>query len=157
MFELTVSLAPPLRVVLGVPAGVLATLAMDVVMARLPEGGTPPQVASGVLTERHPDEAPGRLASAAHYTAGLLTGPLYIVLLLLVEGVVGTSTQAYLVAAVALYVLMTSFFFVVVLPRPEFPPGRVSDIRRAWAVEAVVYVIVVVALAWLGARLVAAL
>ena len=52
------SLATPLRVLLGVVAGVLATLAMDLVMARIDEGSTPPRVASGVLTETRPDSAP---------------------------------------------------------------------------------------------------
>jgi len=156
MVELTASLAPPLRVVLGVPAGVLATLAMDVAMARLPEGDTPPRVASGVLTDRHPDEAPGRLATAAHYLAGLLTGPLCVVLVLLVEGLLGVSARSYLVAAVVLYLLMTGFFVLVVLPRPDVLPDRVSGIRRAWAVEAAVYVVVVVVLAWVGAQVVAA-
>nr|WP_239642317.1 hypothetical protein [Haloarcula amylolytica] len=55
-----------LRFVVGVAAGVVATIAMDLVMARLPEGETPPFIASGVLTDSAPDDAPGRLANVVH-------------------------------------------------------------------------------------------
>lgn len=50
---------PPLRVVLGVLAAVVATRAM----ARLPEGETPPAVAAAVLTDRRVGEGPPRLAA----------------------------------------------------------------------------------------------
>jgi len=62
--------AVPLRFLLGAVAGILATLSMDLVMTRLPEGDTPPFVASGVLTATRPRSAPGRLAAVVHYLAG---------------------------------------------------------------------------------------
>ena len=71
--EVTAPLSVPLRFVAGVLAGVAATLAMDLVMPRLPEGQTVPAVASGVLTGARPDTAPGRLAAVVHYLAGALT------------------------------------------------------------------------------------
>jgi len=43
-------------------------------------------VASGVLTGTHPDEAPRRLAAVVHCVAGLLTGPPFVWLLLVAEG-----------------------------------------------------------------------
>ena len=50
-----------LRFLAGVGAGVVATLVMDVVMGRLPEGTTPPSIAAGVLTQHTPRTAPGRI------------------------------------------------------------------------------------------------
>jgi len=150
MVELT-ALAPPLRISVGVVAGIVATRGMDVVMARLPEGETPPFVASGVLTEQSPDTAPARLASVVHHVAGWLTGPLFVTLLLFVEAVLGgASAAAYLVTTVTLLVLMVAFFVVVVLPRPGLPRQRVSQIGRDWAISAAAYLLVLVPLVWLG-------
>lgn len=112
----------PLRFLLGGVAGVLATLFMDAVMARLPEGETSPFVASGVLTDTPPRNAPGRLAAVVHYVAGGLTGPLFIWLL----------------------------FAVVVLPRSLAPSGRVGRIRRDWALSAAAYLLVLVPVVTLG-------
>lgn len=137
----------PVRFVAGVVAGIAATLAMDLVMPRLPEGATPPSVASGVLTGRPPDRAPGRLATVVHYLAGTLTGPLFIWLLYAGEAVLdGQSLAATAAAAVVLYVLMVGFFAVVVLPRSRVVRGRVSLIRRDWALCALTYVLVLVPL-----------
>ena len=83
----------PLRFLLGVAAGLAATLVMDAAMARLPEGETPPSVAAGVLTDTPPRNAPGRLAAAVHYLAGGLTGPLFVWLLFCVEAVLGGSVE----------------------------------------------------------------
>ncbi|MFB6304717.1 MAG: hypothetical protein ABEH47_06090 [Haloferacaceae archaeon] len=135
----------PLRFVGGLVGAVVATLAMDAVMPRLAEGETPPFVAAGVLTERPPDEAPARLASVVHYVAGGLTGPLFVWLLLLVEGLSGgPSLVATATAGVVLYALMVGFFAVVVLPRSLVDASRVGAIRRDWAVDAAVYVVVLV-------------
>lgn len=153
----TAPLAPPLRLLLAVPAGVAATLGMDLVMARVPEGWTPPTVASGVLTRRHPDTAPDRLATVVHYAAGLLTGPLYVTLLLLAEALIGVSPTTYLLTAAVLLVLMVGFFVGVVLPRPALSSQRRAAVGRAWAASAVAYVLVVTPLAWAGAQLVAGL
>ena len=133
----------PALFLVGIAAGVVATLAMDIVMARLDEGGTPPQIASGVLTDTDPDRAPERLASAVHYVAGTLTGPLFVWLYLAASVVVGGGVAATVAAAVVCYPLMVGFFVVVVLPRSRgLARQRLSKIRRAWSVEAAVYLLV---------------
>lgn len=149
------SLAVPLLFVVGVVAAVVATLVMDQVMPRLPEGETPPFVAAGVLTEHHPDDAPSRLASVVHYVAGWLTGPLFVWLLLATQGVLGTTeTFVTVAAAVLLYVLMVGFFAIVVLPQSRVEDGRVGTIRRDWAIDAAAYVVVLVLLVAAGTTLV---
>lgn len=133
----------PALFLVGIAAGVVATLAMDIVMARLDEGGTPPKIASGVLTDTDPDRAPERLASAVHYVAGTLTGPLFVWLYLAASVVVGGGVVATVAAAVVCYPLMVGFFVVVVLPRSRgLARQRLSKIRRAWSVEAAVYLLV---------------
>lgn len=144
----------PLRFLLGVVAGVLATLSMDRLMIRLPEGDTPPFVAAGVLTGTPPRNAPGRLAAAAHYLAGGLTGPLFVWLLFATEALLGgPSLSASVLSGAVLYVLMVGFFAVVVLPRSRVPPDRVGLIRRDWAVSAAAYLFVMVPLVAIGSRL----
>jgi hypothetical protein len=146
-------LATPLRFVLGVAGGVAAVLAMDAVMARLPEGETPPFVASGILTDSRPEEASGRLATVVHYLAGLLTGPLFVWLLLTGEGLLGgPSITATLAAAVVLYVLMVGFFVVVVLPQSRVDDDRLGAIRRDWALSALSYLVVLVPVVFVGSR-----
>lgn len=150
----TAPLAVPLRFGAGVVAGVVATFGMDLVMARLPEGTTPPAVASGVLTDRPPGEAPARLATVVHYLAGILTGPLFVWVLFASEGVLGgQSPLTTLAAAAVLYILMVGFFAVVVLPRSQVAAGRVGAIRRDWAVSAATYLVVLVPLVTLASRL----
>jgi hypothetical protein len=144
----------PLRFVLGVVAGVLATLSMDLLMTRLPEGDTPPFVAAGVLTGTSPRNAPGHLAAAAHYLAGGLTGPLFVWLLFATEALLGgPSLSASALSGAVLYVLMVGFFVVVVLPRSRAPPGQVGLIRRDWALSAAAYLLVLVPLVALGSGL----
>jgi hypothetical protein len=142
--SLLATLAVPLRFLVGVAAAVVATLVMDAVMARLPEGETPPFVASGVLTDRPPADAPARLAGVVHYLAGGLTGPLFVWIVLVTDGLLGPSLVATAVAAVVLYVLMVGFFAVVVVPRSRVSAARVGPIRRDWAVSAAVYLLVLV-------------
>jgi len=152
---LVTTLTVSLRFVVGVAAGVVATIAMDLVMARLPEGETPPFIASGVLTDSVPDDAPGRLANVVHYVAGWLTGPLFVWMLLTSEGLVGgQSLLATAVAAAVLYALMVGFFALVVLPRSRLPSARIADIRRDWAISAAAYLLVLVPLVAFGSRLV---
>ncbi|MFC7096382.1 hypothetical protein [Halobaculum marinum] len=144
----------PLLFLVGVVGGGLATLAMDRAMNRLDEGWTPPSVASGVLTDTHPDQAPERLASVVHYVAGLLSGALYVWLLLAVGSVLGTGVVATVVAGVLMYPLMVGFFALVVLPRSTgLPRQRLRATRRAWAVEAVVYLLVLVPVVGVAAAL----
>ena len=148
------ALSVPLRFVVGLGAAVLATLAMDLVMARLPEGATPPAVAAGVLTGTAPADAPARLGAVVHYLAGGLTGPSFVWLSLLAEGLTGTTGPAVtLGVAAVLYLLMVGFFAVVVLPRSLVAPDRVSAIRRDWALDAAVYVAVLVPLVAAGSGL----
>ena len=138
------SLAVSLQFPVGVAAAVLATLVMDAVMARLPEGETPPFVAAGVLTDRSPGEAPGRLAAVVHYLAGGLTGPLFVWLSLTAVALFGPSLVAVLLAATVLYALMVGFFALVVLPRSLVAADRVGAVRRDWAVSAAAYLVVLV-------------
>lgn len=152
---LATTLTVSLRFVIGVVAGVVATVAMDLVMARLPEGETPPFIASGVLTNSAPAAAPGRLADVVHYIAGWLTGPLFVWMLLTSEGLLGgQSILATVVAAAVLYTLMVGFFVFVVLPRSRLPSARMVDIRRDWAISAAAYLLVLVPLVALGSRFV---
>lgn len=147
------TLAVPLRFVAGLVGAVVAVLVMDTVMARLPEGETPPSVAAGVLTDTVPESAPSRLATVVHYLAGLLTGPLFVWLLLTSEGLFGgPSVLATLVASVVLYVLMVGFFTGVVLPRSRVDPDRCGTIRRDWALSAVAYLLVLVPVVSVGSE-----
>ncbi|PSP39273.1 hypothetical protein BRC63_07390 [Halobacteriales archaeon QH_10_70_21] len=146
-------LVVPLRFALGLAAAVPAVLFMDAVMARLPEGETPPQVASGVLTGTSPDEAPRRLAAVVHYVAGLLTGPLFVWLLLVAEGLLGAGIVATAVADLALFVLMVGFFVFVVLPRSRLEPGRAGAVRRDWVTAVAAYLLVVVPVVHAGSLL----
>jgi hypothetical protein len=153
--DLASTAGPALRLPLGVLAGVLATLAMDVATGRLPEGRTPPTVAAGVLTGTHPDAAPERLASVVHYVAGGLTGPLFVWVLYASEALVGPSLLGVLAATAVLFVLMVAFFVGVVLPRAEgLARQRLRKIRRAWALSAGVYLTVCVPLVVAGSALV---
>lgn len=138
----------------GVVGGLLATLGMDRVAPRIEEGFTPPRVAAGVLTDRHPDDAPERLAFAVHYVAGAGTGVLFVWLASLTARVTGGSVLTPLVAGLGLLVGMYGFFAWLVLPRVAFPDARRRTVARAWAVSAVVYVAVLVPVLRVVGRLV---
>lgn len=144
--------APVVRFPIGLVAGVVATLAMDLIMARLPEGETPPKVAAGVLTETHPDDAPARLGTVAHYLAGAGTGLLFVWLSLAAEFVAGEPSLLTALGTTALlFVLMVGFFVLVPLPRA---PGLEADRRRQtgrdWAISAFIYLLVLVPVAVAG-------
>lgn len=143
---------PVLRFPLGLVGGVLATLGMDLVMARLPEGTTPPSVAAGVLTETHPDDAADRLGTVAHYLAGVGTGLLFVWLSLATEALLGgPSLATAVVTGVVLYVLMVGFFIVVPLPRaPGLSAARRRTTGRDWALSAAGYLLVLVPVVTLG-------
>lgn len=144
----------PLRFLVGIAAAVVATLAMDVVMTRRPEGDTPPTVAAGLLVDRHPDHAPERLATVVHYLAGGLSGGLYVWLLYATEATLDTTgVLATGVAAVVMVALMIGFFAVVVLPRSRIQRGRLPSVRRDWAVAAATYVVVLAPVVALGTEL----
>jgi hypothetical protein len=145
--DLAVPVGPALLFPLGAAAGVVATLAMDVVAARLPEGTTPPTVAAGVLTGSHPDAAPPFLGRVVHYLAGGLTGPLLVWLLFATETVAGPSVVGPALAAAVLFVVMVVFFAAVVLPRADgVGSDRARRIGRDWALQAAAYVAVLVPL-----------
>ena len=139
---------PVWRFPIGLVGGVVATLWMDIAMARLPEGETPPSVAASVLTETHPGNAPRRLASVAHYLAGTGTGLLFVWLSLLVETFLGEpSITTALLTAVLLFVLMVSFFVLVPLALvPGLDDQRRRRVARDWALSAAAYLVVLVAL-----------
>ena len=127
---------------LGPIVGLLATLAMDRVMPRLPEGETAPRVAAGVLTDTPIDRAPERLATWVHYVAGGGAGLLFVGLVSAVQTVLDLGTVAALVVAgPVMLALMVGFFALVPLPRAAgVPRQRLSLIRRDWAVSAATYV-----------------
>ncbi|MEZ3163241.1 hypothetical protein ABNG03_00280 [Halorubrum sp. RMP-47] len=129
---------------LGPVVGLVATLAMDVVMARLPEGATAPKVAAGVLTDTPVDDAPERLATWVHYVAGAGSGLLFVGLVAATGRTLGVGTAVTVVAAGAVQLaLMVGFFALVPLPRaPGLPRQRLGPIRRDWAVSAAAYVAV---------------
>ncbi|TKX75066.1 hypothetical protein EXE46_05435 [Halorubrum sp. GN11_10-6_MGM] len=129
---------------LGPVVGLLATLAMDPVMARRPEGETAPKVAASVLTDTPVDDAPERLATWVHYVAGAGSGLLFVGLVSAVQAALGAGTAVALaVAGVAQFALMVGFFALVPLPRASgLPRQRLGPIRRDWAVSAAAYVLV---------------
>jgi len=144
---------PALRFPLGLLAAVVATLVMDQVMVRLPEGETPPQIAAGVLTETHPSDASGRLAAVVHYLAGWLTGPLFVWLLYAGEYLVGPGLSTAISIGAVLFVLMVGFFLVVVLPRSRVRNSRRGSIARDWTLSAGAYLVVLVPVVAVGSAL----
>jgi len=130
-----------LRFPIGLVAAIGAVLVMDLVMAQLPEGTTPPQVAAGVLTRTAVDAAPARLAAVAHYLAGLGTGLMFVYFSLVTEWLLGGSSPSSLVVTtLLLYVLMVAFFVAVPLPRaPGVTASRRRTIARDWAIAASAY------------------
>ncbi|MGQ3328083.1 hypothetical protein [Halorubrum sp. FL23] len=128
---------------LGPVVGLLATLAMDRVMPRLPEGTTAPRVAAGVLTDTPVDRAPERLATWTHYVAGGGAGLLFVGLVSAVQAALGVGTAvALVIAGPAMLALMVGFFALIPLPRARgLPRQRLSTIRRDWALAAATYVV----------------
>ena len=154
LLQVSPPLSIPLLFVVGIGAGIVATLAMDLVMTRLEEGETPPRIASGVLTGTEPDRSPEGVASAVHYVAGALTGPLFVWLYLVATAVIGAGATGVVAAVAVCYPLMVGFFVLVVLPQSRgLSRQRLSLIRRAWAVEAAVYLIVIAPLVGSAASL----
>jgi hypothetical protein len=145
---LQTGLSLPERVLLGGAAGLLATLVMDTVMRRLPEGTTPPYIAAATLTETQVSSVPHRLALTVHYGAGTASGLLLVVLALVVETVAGLGPLAsFVVAGVVQLPVTVAFFSYVVVPTYGHVPGdRVPRLRRDWALSATVYVITVTVL-----------
>lgn len=156
-FDGLASVPAVVRFPVGLVAGAVAVLVMDRMMARVPEGTTPPYVAASVLTRRTVEEAPARLASVAHYLAGLGTGLLLVYLSLVAEWLAGGSSAVTVSATtLVLYLLMVGFFVAVPLPRATGLDGsRRSAVARAWAIDAAGYLGVLVP-AWVGLTLVVA-
>jgi hypothetical protein len=128
---------------LGPVVGLLATLAMDQVMPRLPEGTTAPRVAASVLADTPVDRAPDRLATWVHYVAGGGSGLLFVGLVSAVQTALGVGIGVALaVVGPAMLALMVGFFALVPLPRARgLPRQRLSRIRRDWALSAATYVL----------------
>jgi len=129
--------------VVGPIVGLLATLAMDRVMPRLPEGGTAPKVAASVLTGTPVDDAPARLATWVHYVAGVGSGVLFLALATAAGTLGATPVMTLGFAGAVMVGLMVGFFALVPLPRTSgLPRQRLARVRRDWAVCAVTYVVV---------------
>jgi hypothetical protein len=127
---------------LGPVVGLLATLAMDRVMPRLPEGTTAPKVAAGVLTDTPVDDAPERLATWVHYVAGGGSGLLFVGLVAAAQIGLGVGAVALAVASAVMLALMVGFFALVPLPRARgLPRQRLATVRRDWALSAAAYVV----------------
>jgi hypothetical protein len=127
--------------VVGPIVGLLATLAMDPVMARLPEGETAPKVAASVLTGTAVDDAPDRLAAWVHYVAGGGSGLLFVGLAAGVGALGAGPAVALAAAAVVMLAVMVGFFAFVPLPRATgLPRQRLRRVRRDWALSAAAYV-----------------
>jgi len=123
---------------IGPTVGLFATLAMDLVMARLPEGETPPKVAASVLTGESVDTA-----TWIHYVAGAGSGLLFVGIAAVFGSVLDGSVATLTAASVVQLTLMVGFFAFVPLPRATgVPRGRRARVRRAWAIEATAYVLV---------------
>ena len=129
--------------VVGPIVGLLATLAMDRVMPRLPEGTTAPRVAASVLADSPVNRAPERLATWVHYVAGGGAGLLFVGLVSAVQvGLNVGAAVALAVAAPVMLALMVGFFVLVPLPRARaLPRQRLPQIRRDWAISAATYVV----------------
>lgn len=137
----------PAGLLVGAGAGLVATLAMDRPMNRLPEGTTPPQVAAGTLSGTPLDRAPSGVATAVHYAAGIGTGVLFVAGVALAIRAVGRTAAVVLPVAAALFVLMNGFFSFVVVPvYGRVPDARVGAVRRDWALSAAAYLVVASAL-----------
>ena len=139
----TLSLAwLPVGVLVGATVGLLATVAMDLPMNRLPEGPTAPKVAAGTLSGRPLDRAPPRVATAAHYGAGVGTGVLFVSGVAGADWLLDAGVLVVPVVAVALFALMNWFFSFVVVPTYDRVPGsRVGTVRRDWALSAAAYLL----------------
>lgn len=105
-------------------------------------------MAAGILTNKTPAAASSRLAIFIHYTAAILTGPLFVWLRLSSEAIVGPTPVHILLAIAALYTGMVGFFIGIVLPRADITSKRVHGIRRDWAISATSYVVVTVVIVW---------
>lgn len=128
----------------GGVVGLIATLWMDFVMARLPEGKTPPLVAAGVLTGQPPKNAPRQLATVIHYLAGIFAGAFFVWVLL--AGHVFFDDPIATVAPIgAVYALLVGVFYGV-LTQSEVNRRELSTIRRAWAISAAAYLTVLAVL-----------
>lgn len=154
MDPLVTSLTVPLRFVVGLVAAGVATIVLTLVLPRFTDGDLPPKVAAGVLTSRRPDDAPSGVADAVYYSTGLLTGPLFVWVTLLFEGLSNGATHtATVLATLVLYGWVVGGFLFVVLPRSRVANLRVPRIRRAWAIAAVAYVLVLAVVTSVGTAL----
>lgn len=143
-----------LRLAVAVVAGLLATLAMTVVMSLLSEGYVPPYVAASALFDEAPGKVSRRQADAAHYAAGMLAGILFELIVVAIETVrdatVATAlvlgnvlTLSDLLAALLVVGFLYAFFAYVVFPRNGGrlydDPERRERVRFHWLVSATAY------------------
>lgn len=148
-------MTPATALSLLVPAGVLAGLAgavaMDVPMARHPEGWTPAFVAASVLRRSDPGAVPFRDAAVVHHAAGVAAGVLYALVAAPLAvalagtpptpGVAALPVVAHLVATAAVVGFVYGFFAYVVLPRAgrDVAEDRGTAVRGQWVRSVVVF------------------
>lgn len=137
------------RVAVGAVAGLLAAIAMNVPMHRLPEGSAPPFVAAGALTGEGPTDVNPALASGIHYVAGVLAGTGHTLLALGLEGAypfttgvasTGVPLVPHLLAVLVIYAALVVVFAYLVLPVFGGPVReRARLVRRDWVLAVTVY------------------
>jgi len=130
----------------GTIVGLIATLAMDIVMNRLDEGETVPRVAASVLTGIDPRNVTERRSNIVHYLAGGASGVLFLALLDIAWWLLDIGPGAFgirgvialLASSLVLYGWLVGFFTFVVLPRYDggMARQRLRTVRRTWAVLA---------------------
>ncbi|MFQ3318071.1 MAG: hypothetical protein ACI8UR_001943 [Natronomonas sp.] len=147
------------RLSVAMLSGLLATVAMTVVMRLQSYGYVPPYVAAGALWGQSPSDISRTAANAVHFAAGMLAGILFEALVYGAERVrevagfhaelliANVTSVAQLLAAAVLVVFLYCFFSWVVFPRfgGSAYETRPETVRRQWAVSAVTYGIAFIA------------
>lgn len=139
------------RLLVGLAAGLLATVVMNVPMKRLREGQTPPFVAARALTGDPLTSVSGGLASGLHYVTGALTGVLFTLASVGFEKVLpaepqltglGLPVYPYLAALVVTFLFLFGLFAYVLLPAfGDSARDRAGRVRRNWGVSTAVYTV----------------
>lgn len=137
------------RLAVGLVAGFLATLVMNVPMRRLREGQTPPFVAGRALSGEPLREVSGGLATGLHYVAGTLGGLLFVLAgagferVLPAEPVLtGLGLPVYPYLAALATTALAAFGLVAYALLPAFGDAardRAATVRRDWGVAVLVY------------------
>lgn len=138
----------PLVFFVAAAFGLIATMVMDFVMDRLPEGRTPPAVAAAAVRGERPEDAGRGAVALSHYGSGTVAGVVYLGIFILLSMIVPDSTTMSLLALAGagtiMFGLMIGVFFLGPLSHVGgLTAQRVGDIKRSWMISAGVYVITV--------------